>query len=92
MTTTTVTLPAKTWTPAGTTDITGDQSFMNMGKAPIYAMGSTDATPPASFAGAHRYLSGQGDDRTMDKMWPGAGFVRLFFYSAVDGAVSVSHA
>jgi hypothetical protein len=90
---TTITGPANTWvlgTDANVTEI----RFQNIGSGILYAQGTVGAVPPTSTLGAIKYEPGDGQVRTpLVDMFEGVtGANRVYFYSDVDFAVSVSHA
>ena len=74
-------------------DVSGNVTIQNSGGYQIRVLGTaTDAAPTvADFSRGIRFNPGQGHQGTIDELFPGAGYLRLWAYSQVGGSVTVYH-
>ena len=74
-------------------DVTGDITFQNKGSYTVPVLGTTDATAPSQsdFPDAVSFAPEQGHQGTIDDLFPGAGYIRLWVFSHAGGNFVVYH-
>ena len=74
-------------------DVSGGITFQNAGGYQIRVLGTATDTAPAvsDFKRGIRFDPGNGHQGTIDDLFPGAGYLRLWAYAQVGGGVTVYH-
>lgn len=91
--TATVNVNKGVWTEITDSATTGAVVFLNHNATSVKIKGTTGTTAPTNLDGCLTYQAGQGDSRTIDELFPGSGFERLWVYSqSWDVSIPVNHA